>query len=58
MRYCSRRSADFACDRIDGSPMNHENAPVGLAIIARRLEEEKVVSMLEVIRDCLEAEAK
>lgn len=33
----------------DGKPENHENALVGLAIIARRLEEEKVVAMLELI---------
>jgi hypothetical protein len=34
---------------IDGHPKNHENALVGLAIIARRLEEEKVVAMMELI---------
>lgn len=34
---------------LDGNPENHENAPVGLAFIARRLEEEKVVAMLGVM---------
>lgn len=39
----------------DGSPKNHENALVGLAVIARRLEEEKVVAMLELISQALKA---
>jgi amidase len=34
---------------LDGKPENHENALVGLAIIGRRLEEEKVTAMLDVI---------
>ncbi len=35
----------------DGSPSDHANAPVGLSLIARRLEEEKVVAMLELIKN-------
>lgn len=34
-----------------GKPENHENALVGLALIGRRLEEEKVTAMLTLIRD-------
>jgi amidase len=34
---------------LDEKPQNHENALVGLAVIARRLEEEKVTAMLEVL---------
>ncbi|KAF8852416.1 amidase [Acephala macrosclerotiorum] len=34
---------------------NHENALVGFAVIARRLEEEKVVAMMGAITKCLEA---
>lgn len=34
-----------------GSPKNHENSPVGLSLIARRLEEEKVAAMLQLIGD-------
>ncbi|KAE9377363.1 amidase [Stipitochalara longipes BDJ] len=36
-----------------GSPKNHENAPIGLVVIGRRLEEEKVTAMLDVIAKCL-----
>ncbi|KUJ16989.1 amidase [Mollisia scopiformis] len=36
-----------------GHPKNHENALVGLAVIARRLEEEKVVAMMGEITKCL-----
>ncbi|KAL1629160.1 hypothetical protein SLS56_005603 [Neofusicoccum ribis] len=36
------------------TPKNHENAPVGLAVIGRRLEEEKVTALLQVIGDALE----
>ncbi|KAI1774476.1 amidase signature domain-containing protein [Hypoxylon cercidicola] len=32
-------------------PQNHENALVGLTLIGRRLEEEKVVAMLRVMKD-------
>ncbi|KAH6678747.1 amidase [Halenospora varia] len=39
----------------DGSPKNHENALVGFAVIARRLEEEKVVAMLGLISQALKA---
>ncbi|GME64974.1 hypothetical protein BP5796_11335 [Neofusicoccum parvum] len=35
------------------TPKNHENAPVGLAVIGRRLEEEKVTALLQVIGDSL-----
>ncbi|KAK5123207.1 putative amidase [Meristemomyces frigidus] len=35
----------------DGRPENHSNALIGLALIARRLEEEKVTAMLEVMKD-------
>jgi hypothetical protein len=38
----------------DGTPKNHENALVGLAVIGRRLEEEKVTAMMDVITKCLE----
>ncbi|KAH7015942.1 amidase [Ilyonectria destructans] len=34
-----------------GKPENHEDALIGLALIARRLEEEKVTAMLHVIRN-------
>lgn len=34
-----------------GRPENHENALIGLAVIARRLEEEKVTAMLQLISD-------
>jgi amidase len=37
----------------DGGPKNHENALVGLVVIARRLEEEKVVAMLDTISKAL-----
>jgi amidase len=37
--------------RIDGKPENHENALIGLALIGRRLEEEKVTAMLQVMQD-------
>jgi len=40
-----------------GKPENHENALVELVVIARRLEEEKVVAMLEVIEDALAVES-
>lgn len=38
---------------LDGSPKNHENALVGLVVIGRRLEEEKVTAMLSVIASSL-----
>lgn len=47
--------AESATNRSDGTPQNHENALIGLAIVARRLEEEKVTAMLDEIRKCLEA---
>ncbi|RMJ10274.1 hypothetical protein CDV36_010117 [Fusarium kuroshium] len=34
-----------------GKPENHEDALIGLTLIARRLEEEKVTAMLHVIRN-------
>ncbi|KAF2116967.1 amidase [Lophiotrema nucula] len=34
-----------------GKPENHENALVGLAVIGRRLEEEKVTAMLRVVNE-------
>ncbi|KAK5166529.1 putative amidase [Saxophila tyrrhenica] len=34
-----------------GCPENHENALIGLAIVGRRLEEEKVTRMLQVMSD-------
>ena len=51
----SRRRPAHTCPvpSTDGGPENHENAPVGLALIGRRLEEEKVVAMLGVIRDAV-----
>lgn len=39
---------------LDERPENHENALVGLALIGRRLEEEKVVAMLQVIKSVFE----
>lgn len=33
----------------DGRPENHENALVGLVLIGRRLEEEKVTAMLKLM---------
>ena len=38
----------------DGGPENHENALVGLAMIAGRLEEETVTAMLDVISGILQ----
>jgi amidase len=38
---------------LDEKPENHENAMVGLQLIGRRLEEEKVTAMLTLIRDVL-----
>ncbi|KAE8443992.1 hypothetical protein EG329_001121 [Mollisiaceae sp. DMI_Dod_QoI] len=38
-----------------GNPKNHENALVGLTVVGRRLEEEKVTAMMDVITKCLEA---
>ena len=32
-------------------PENHENALVGLALIGRRLEEEKITALLQVMKD-------
>ena len=32
-------------------PSKFENSPVGLSVIGRRLEEEKVVAMLQLISD-------
>lgn len=40
-------------DFLDGNPGNHENALVGLVVIGRRLEEEKVTAMLTVIKETL-----
>lgn len=34
---------------VDGKPQKHENALIGLVVIARRLEEEKVTAMLNEI---------
>lgn len=34
---------------LDGGPQEHANALVGLVIVAGRLEEEKVVAMLDLI---------
>nr|POF13838.1 acetamidase [Quercus suber] len=34
-----------------GKPTDYENAPVGLALVGRRLEEEKVTAMLTLMRD-------
>jgi amidase len=36
---------------LDGKPENHENALIGLAVIGRRLEEEKVTAMLQVMQN-------
>jgi Asp-tRNA(Asn)/Glu-tRNA(Gln) amidotransferase A subunit family amidase len=38
----------------DGDPEKWAGAPIGLQIVAQRLEEEKVVGMLCKIRDALE----
>jgi Asp-tRNA(Asn)/Glu-tRNA(Gln) amidotransferase A subunit family amidase len=38
----------------DGEPEKWAGAPIGLQIVAQRLEEEKVVGMLCKIRDALE----
>lgn len=38
-----------------GCPENHENAMIGLAVIGRRLEEEKVTAMMKEITRCLDA---
>jgi Asp-tRNA(Asn)/Glu-tRNA(Gln) amidotransferase A subunit family amidase len=43
-------------DDVDGDPEKWRNAPIGLQITARRLEEEKVVDMLYEIRDALAAQ--
>jgi amidase len=57
MNYCkSLRESDeiSAKNFLDGSPENHNNALIGLAVIGRRLEEEKVTSMMAEITRCLE----
>lgn len=48
--YCLREK-DRAKFILDGQPENHTNAPVGLALVGRRLEEEKVTAMLQVVSD-------
>lgn len=37
----------------DQSPSRFEDAPIGLTVTARRLEEEKVVGILELLGDVL-----
>ncbi|KAK4498812.1 hypothetical protein PRZ48_009322 [Zasmidium cellare] len=41
-----------------GGPTNHKNAPVGLAVIGRRLEEEKVTAMLKILSKIVGDDAK
>jgi amidase len=36
---------------IDGNPKNHENALIGLALVGRRLEEEKITALLQIMKD-------
>lgn len=36
---------------VDDKPENHANALVGLALIGRRLEEEKVTAMLQLLHE-------
>jgi Asp-tRNA(Asn)/Glu-tRNA(Gln) amidotransferase A subunit family amidase len=50
------RVARIDTDDVDGDPEKWRNAPIGLQITARRLEEEKVVDMLYEIRDALAAQ--
>lgn len=38
---------------VDDDPEDWRNAPIGLQLIGQRLEEEKVIAMLSVIRDAL-----
>ena len=58
MNYCKsspwiRYLEEIAHNLLDGKPENHENSLVGLVVIGRRLEEEKVTVMLSVIKDSL-----
>lgn len=39
----------------DDNPEEWKDAPIGLQLIGQRLEEEKIVGMLGIIRDALEA---
>ena len=58
MRYCELTAPCIYSFMLtlfpDGGPENHENALVGLAMIAGRLEEEKVTAMLDVISRTLQ----
>lgn len=40
----------------DDHPEEWEDAPIGLQLIGQRLEEEKLIAMLGVIRDALYAQ--
>lgn len=46
------RASRLTCP--DNDPEKWWNAPIGLQLTARRLEEEKVVSMLVVIKEALD----
>jgi Asp-tRNA(Asn)/Glu-tRNA(Gln) amidotransferase A subunit family amidase len=50
------REIRMEADDVDGDPEQWRDAPIGLQITARRLEEEKVVDMLYDIRDALAAQ--
>lgn len=58
MEFCksaySPSTGELGLINADGSPKNHENALLGLAIIGRRLEEEKVTAMMGEITRCLQ----
>lgn len=55
---CMRREVIDGFSFLDGKPENHENALVRLAVIGRRLEEEKVIAMMGEISKCLEGVGK
>ena len=50
-KQCRSRFLTRVGSQTDGGPQNHANALVGLSLIARRLEEEKVVAMLQLIKN-------
>jgi amidase len=48
---CTQNRVKKVLIQADGKPERHENALIGLTVIARRLEEEKVTAMLGVLSE-------
>jgi amidase len=46
--------ANMCCT--DGGPEEYENAPVGLQIMGRRLEEEKITAIMQLVSDLIVAD--